>query len=128
MPRTAEKFATIDPVWSGIREEALKMALSEPALASFLHATVLNHERFEGALSFHLAQKLGNSAVSAMLVRQVFDEALGADPDIGAAVRADIVAVYDRDTKRTLGCFSWRNTDFGTEVVWHPYRHAKALA
>ena len=97
MPHTAEKFATIDPVWSGIREEALKMAASEPALASFLHATVLNHEHFEGALSYHLAQKLGNTAVPAMLVRQVFDEALAADPDVGAAVRADIVAVFDRD-------------------------------
>ena len=96
MPHTAEKFASIDPVWSGIREDAIKMASSEPALASFLHATVLNHERFEGSLSFHLAQKLGNSAVPAMLVRQVFDEALASDPDIGAAVRADIVAVFDR--------------------------------
>ncbi len=56
MPETAEKFATIDPVWSGIREEALKMASAEPTLASFLHATVLNHGRFESALSFHLAQ------------------------------------------------------------------------
>ncbi len=97
MPETAEKFATIDPVWSGIREEALKMASAEPTLASFLHATVLNHGRFESALSFHLAQKLGNTALPDMLVRQVFDEALKTEPDIGAAVRADIVAVFDRD-------------------------------
>ncbi len=97
MPQTARKFATVDPVWSKVREEALEMASREPILASFLHATVLNHERFEEALSYHLAQKLGSAEVRAMLVRQVFDEAFRKDTDIGAAVRADMVAVLERD-------------------------------
>jgi len=43
-------------IWSSIRERAIQRAASEPMLASFLHATVLNHERFEDAISFHLAE------------------------------------------------------------------------
>ena len=97
MPQTAQKFASVDPVWASIRKDALEVATKEPILASFIHATVLNHEHFEGALSFHLAQKLGSMEMPAMLVRQVFDEAFHKDRDIGAAVRADLMAVLDRD-------------------------------
>lgn len=97
MPQTAEMFAHVDPVWSNVRSEALEMATHEPVLASFLHASVLNHQRFEDALSYLLAQKLGSMEVSSMLLRQVFDEAFHKDSDIGAAVRADVMAVLDRD-------------------------------
>lgn len=97
MPQTAKQFATVDPIWADVREQSLAMAQQEPLLASFLHATVLNHARFEQSLSFHLAQKLGSMEVSAMLMRQAFDDAFDADPEIGAAIRADVVAVYERD-------------------------------
>ena len=97
MAQVAQKVASCDPVWSTLREEAGETAAREPMLASFLHATVLNHERFEDALSFHLAQKLGNGDVPPMLMRQVIAEAMAADPEIGAAARADIVAVRERD-------------------------------
>ncbi len=97
MPQTAAKIATHDPVWSNIREAASAMAADEPILASILHATVLNHEKFEQAMSSHLAHRLGSVEVRAMLLRQVFDEAYAKEPDIGAAVRADMVAVRDRD-------------------------------
>ena len=97
MPQTAKRFATCDPVWASIREEAVTMAEAEPVLASFLHATVLNHEHFEQALSYHLAQKLGSMEVPSMLLRQVFDEALLERNRLGEAVRADLVAVRDRD-------------------------------
>jgi serine O-acetyltransferase len=97
VPAIAEKFATCDPVWSQMREEALRIARSEPAIASFVHATVLNHERLEDALTFHLAQKLGNHDVGAMVVREVFQSALSEEPTIGEEVRADLSAVYERD-------------------------------
>ncbi|MBL9098975.1 MAG: serine O-acetyltransferase [Alphaproteobacteria bacterium] len=97
MPVIAEKFAVCDPVWSDLREEAIRMAAAEPTLASFVHATVLNHERLEEALTYHLAQKLGNDDVGAMQVRQVFDQAFRDEPSIGDEVRADLSAIYDRD-------------------------------
>ena len=86
-----------DPLWESIRDEATADARREPMLASFLHATILNHERFEDALSFHLASKLGSPTIPAMAIREVIDEALAADRAISEAVRADIQAVRERD-------------------------------
>jgi serine O-acetyltransferase len=97
LQRATDEIATIDPVWSRVRREAAELASSEPALASFLYATVLSHDRFEQSLSYLLAQKLGNSDVSPLLIRQIFDEAFAAHPAIGEEIRADIVAVFDRD-------------------------------
>ncbi len=97
MPVIAEKFATCDPVWSELREEAVRMAAAEPALASFVHATILNSERLEEALSYHLAQKLGNDDVGPMQVRFVFDQAFADAPQLGEDVRADLSAIFERD-------------------------------
>ncbi len=47
-----------DPIWDRIRGETATEAAKEPILASFLHATILNHNDLESALSFHLAKKL----------------------------------------------------------------------
>lgn len=91
------RVAAVDPVWASIREAAQELARTEPALGGLLHATVLNQPRFEAAVSYHLARLLGTSETPAMLIRQIFDEALAADPSIGLAARADVVAVYDRD-------------------------------
>ena len=41
-----------DPIWERIRKETRDAAATEPILASFLHATILNHEELECALSF----------------------------------------------------------------------------
>jgi serine O-acetyltransferase len=97
MAVTAEKVATCDPIWSAMREQARALAQSEPTLASFVHATILNHDRLEDALSYHLAKKIGGDEVSPMLAREIFNQAIADDPEIGASVRADLAAVYDRD-------------------------------
>ncbi len=96
-PRKAQKVATCDPVWSDIMDEAKAMAAQEPDLAGFLHAVVLNHGRLEQALSFRLSQKLGSAELGPMLMREIFEEAMVANPEIGDAVRADVVAVNSRD-------------------------------
>ena len=44
-----------DPIWQAIRSETEQAIAQEPVLASFLHATILNHQSLECALSFHLA-------------------------------------------------------------------------
>ena len=88
---------SVDPVWARIREAAQQAAAAEPVLAGMLHATILSQSRFEGALSYHLARLAGTTEVPAALIRQIFDEALTADPAIGLAARADIVAVTERD-------------------------------
>lgn len=95
--KSAQKLATLDPIWARTREQAAAQAKREPMLASFLHATVLNHDKLEGALSYHLSHKIGGNDLTAMSVRQLIDEAFADAPSIGEAVRADMAAVYDRD-------------------------------
>lgn len=90
-------MTTIDTIWHDIRQEVEVEVQCEPLLASFLHTTILRHETLEGALSFHLAGKLETSTLPAMLIRESIAEALNDDPTIGAAVRADILAVCERD-------------------------------
>ena len=97
MAVTIEKVATCDPIWSVLHKEAAELATREPALASFVHATILKHDKLEDALTYHLAKKVGGEDLSAMLTREIFQEAIGADPEIGAAVRADLSAVFERD-------------------------------
>jgi serine O-acetyltransferase len=89
---------TTDPMWQRIREEAAKQASEEPILASFLHATILNHTRLELALSFHLASQLATPDVSSLLLSKVIMEAFESDASIQTAVRADLQAVEDRDS------------------------------
>jgi len=95
--RNSAELRSVDPVWAKIREAAQSTAAAEPVLAGTLHATILSQPRFESALSYHLARLVGTTEVPAALIRQIFDEAFTADPDIGLAARADMVAVADRD-------------------------------
>jgi serine O-acetyltransferase len=89
---------TTDPMWQRIREEAAKQASEEPILASFLHATILNHTRLELALSFHLASQLATPDVPSLLLSKVIMEAFESDASVQTAVRADLQAVEDRDS------------------------------
>lgn len=86
-----------DTLWSKIREEAARDAAKEPLLASFLYSVVLSHTRFENALSFILASKLGSTTLSAASLRDLIERAFAADPKICEAARADIEAVISRD-------------------------------
>ncbi|HOF41257.1 MAG TPA: serine O-acetyltransferase [Candidatus Hydrogenedentes bacterium] len=86
-----------DAIWEAIRNEAAEETRKEPLLANFLYGAVLNHKTFEDALSFILATKLESTTIHAVALRDLIDEALVHDPGIGAAARADIEAVRDRD-------------------------------
>ena len=79
-----------DPIWERILEETARHASDEPILASFLHATILNHSRLELALSFHLANQLDSATASSLLLREVMLEAMESDASIRDAVRADL--------------------------------------
>ena len=97
MPSPREKVSTVDPIWTALREQAQAMASREPTLAGFVHATILQHDRLEQALSYHLARKLGGEDLSPLAIREMFDDAVAAEPGLGAAVRADLSAVFERD-------------------------------
>lgn len=86
-----------DQTWARMRVEAASAAAQEPSLASFLHATILNHESFEAALSYRLAQKLSDAEMSSMLWREVCAEAFASEPYIVEAALHDLRAVFHRD-------------------------------
>lgn len=84
-------------VWDCIVKEARKQAEEEPMLASFYHATIINHDSFAASLSYILANKLRTASMSAMGVRDVIEEALAADPEITKSAAYDIYATVNRD-------------------------------
>lgn len=90
-------LASVDPIWTRVRSEAEEIVRREPELATFIYSSVLHHERLEDAVSHRIAERLDHAALSGDLIRLAFDEALRAEPDMGNAFRADLVAVYDRD-------------------------------
>lgn len=92
-----EKVAQVDPIWSALRGKAEEFASSEPAIAILAHAAILQHDRLEDALAYLLASKIGDEGVTPLLAREVFEEVLAADAEIGAAARADLSAVFERD-------------------------------
>jgi len=125
----------LDPLWQSIREEVAMDAGREPVLASFLHATVLNHKSLEDALGFLLAGKLECSVLPAMLVRELIVDAVESDAGIGRSIRADIRAVGERDpaAKRFSEPFLYfkgfhaLQTHRVAHWLWHQGREALAL-
>ena len=87
----------LDPVWDRIRDEAIAIAKHEPALGGFIFSLVLSHQSFEDSLIHRLAQRLGNKDIGSDLIVHAFRDALEAEPEIGHAARADIIATHDRD-------------------------------
>lgn len=124
-----------DSIWAAIREEVTEQVKNEPILASFLHATILKHERLEDALSFHLATKLATPSLSAMLVRELIDETLRDDDSLGVAARADLQAVRDRDPASfgysepflNFKGFHALQSYRVSNVMWQQKRHALAF-
>ncbi|MCY4356345.1 MAG: serine O-acetyltransferase [Gammaproteobacteria bacterium] len=86
-----------EAIWQQLRQEADQVTRKEPLLASYVFACVLNHQSLESALSFILANKLSDDVMPAVSVRELFESAYKASPDIMHNAVADIRAVYERD-------------------------------
>lgn len=95
--RRRGEIGSVDPVWDEIRAEATEISQREQALSTFVYTTVLSHERLEEAVVYRIASRLDHADVPGELIRLTFDDVLSERPDIGIAMRADIMAVYDRD-------------------------------
>lgn len=91
------KVQAYDPIWAEIRREASAAMTAEPALGSFIYATLLSHDRLEDAICHRLAERLDHSEVDAVLINQTFQALLRDAPHLGGIFRADLAAVFDRD-------------------------------
>ncbi|MEY4474981.1 MAG: hypothetical protein RL248_748 [Pseudomonadota bacterium] len=87
----------LELVWNSIKSEAKALAECEPMLASFFHATLLRHENLGSALSYILANKLANSIMPAITIRQVVEDTYRADGQMIVSAARDILAVRLRD-------------------------------
>lgn len=87
----------LDPVWSQARAEAAQVVAEEPSLTNFVYASVLNQPSLEAAIIHRVSARLAHPALPADLIAQTYQAAIAEDPSIGAAFRADIIAVVDRD-------------------------------
>ena len=97
MARHQAKLAELDPVWMRIREEATAAVRDEPLLGALIQAGRLHYPTMEGALAYRFSMKLTSGEMSEQILREIADEAYGADPALGQAARADLVAVIERD-------------------------------
>ena len=86
-----------DGFWEQIRSEARREAEREPLLVSFLHASVLAHQKLEDGLSLILANKLHTPDLPAVMLRDLINETFCADAAIRASIRADLLAARTRD-------------------------------
>ena len=87
----------VENTWGAMRAQAERDARAEPMLASRLHAAVLRHDAFAGALSYNLATELADEHVGALLWREVACEAYCDDPSVVTDALADAEAYLDRD-------------------------------
>src|SRR5688572_8288057 len=94
---TRRAIDTVDPVWARVRLEAEDVVRNEPELSTFIYSTILHHDTLEAAVIHRITERLHHADVPAELIRQAYDDALDAEPSIGEAFRADIVATVDRD-------------------------------
>ena len=92
---------SVDPLWSRLRSDAEAILRQEPTLNSFVLATVLQQPSLEAAVVQRIAQRLDHPDLPAELIRQAFMQAIADDPGIAEAIRADILAVVDRDPATT---------------------------
>jgi serine O-acetyltransferase len=90
-------FEASGGVWAQLRVEAMQAAAEEPLLASYLHASILHHEKIEDALAYHLAQKLGHGDLPALQLHEVAREAYASDPHLAVQAARDMRVVRERD-------------------------------
>lgn len=90
-------FAKADPIFARLRSEAEEALAREPELAGFIRASILNLGSLGEIVADRVAARLDHTAVPGSLIRAHYLEALAEGPGLIEAIRADILAVADRD-------------------------------
>lgn len=87
----------VDPMLAQIRVEAEEIVRREPEVAGLVLGAVLNQDKLENAVVQRLADRLDRQEVPGDIIRQTYLEMLARKPAIVEAIRADLIAVADRD-------------------------------
>ena len=97
MVQPNRQLTEVDPVWHRMRSEAEEISAAEPSIGALVHCSVLRHETLEAAVADRIATKLSSQDFPEALLRDLATEALADEPEFRTAIRADILAVVDRD-------------------------------
>ena len=97
MAETRAQIAPVDPIWQRLCSEAEQAIVDEPLLGGLVHSSILHHKSLQAALAYRIALKLSSGEMADQMLREICDEAYGADKGLVAAARADLMAVYERD-------------------------------
>ena len=97
MPEHIAMDCRDDKMWLCLHREVAALEREEPILASYLHATVINHGSLEDSLSYLLATKLATPDLPAMSLREVIEQVFSAAHEVRDAIRHDLAAAADRD-------------------------------
>lgn len=89
--------AVLDPLWGRIRREAAEAAEQDAVIADFMREAVLEAGSFAEAVVRRIAFRLDHPSVPRAAITEVFESVLASDPDLVEAIRADLLAVVDRD-------------------------------
>ena len=87
MAHVKPSLREVDPVWQRICTEAETAIKAEPLIGGMMHACILHHNSFEGALAYRLSMKLASAEMSEQIVREIADAAYGEDEALCAAAR-----------------------------------------
>ena len=96
-PSSVAALEAVDPIWNALRREAEDVVAREPVLASLAYEYVLNHERLEDSVAHRIADRLDGPSLDGAMIARAFEEMVEAERDFAVALRADLVAVSDRD-------------------------------
>ena len=93
----SESSCSDEKVWDMMRYEARREADREFLLVSFLFSSILNHDSLESALAFHLANRLASPSMISTQIMSLCLEAFDNSHETRESMRADIMAVRERD-------------------------------
>ena len=91
------EFSWIDPLLSRLRQEAEAIVRQEPELGGFVHPAILAQESLAAVIAHRVAQRLDRPEAPYTMIRQAFDACLDREPLLLDAIRADLLAVLERD-------------------------------
>jgi serine O-acetyltransferase len=90
-------FSGADPLLTRLRQEAEAIVRQEPELGGFVHPAILAQESLAGVIAHRVAQRLDRPEAPYTMIRQAFDACFDHEPALLDAVRADLLAVLERD-------------------------------
>jgi serine O-acetyltransferase len=90
-------MASAAELWQSARREAETSAAADPALATPLAKSILDHDDLGSALAFQIGQRLGAQDDERARFARVANEAFAAAPELVEAASLDLQGIVDHD-------------------------------